>query len=129
MEGKIPKDLILESSKVFICSAWISCSSATINFFSHVDIIKVSKIQQIYCYFKENTSMDFRKVRTWKIIPYRMILITGLSLVRKINILLWVCKTEKVYILHARHFFLCCLGFSRTQDYLIFYSLNKFVFK
>ena len=30
---------------------------------------------------------------------------TGLSLVRKINILLRVCKTGKVYILHARHTF------------------------
>ena len=31
-------------------------------FFSYNDIIKVSKIQQIFCYFKENTSMDFQKV-------------------------------------------------------------------
>ena len=38
-----------------------------------------------------------------KIIPYCTILITGLSLVRKINILL--CKTGKVYILHAKHTF------------------------
>ena len=30
-------------------------------------------------------------------------MITGLSLVRKINILL--CKTGKVYLLHARHTF------------------------
>ena len=44
-------------------------------------------------------------MRTRRTIPYRMILITGLSLVRKINILLWVCKTGKVYILHARHTF------------------------
>ena len=35
-----------------------------------------------------------------------MILITGSSLVRKINILLRVCKTgRKVYIIHARHTF------------------------
>ena len=40
---------------------------------------------------------------TRKIIPYHLILITGLSLLRKTNILL--CKTGKVYILHARHIF------------------------
>ena len=43
------------------------------------------------------------RIRTRKIIPYRKILITSLSLVRKINILLWACKTGKVYILHAGH--------------------------
>ena len=32
------------------------------NFFSQIDVINVSKIQQSYCYFTENTSMDFRKV-------------------------------------------------------------------
>ena len=32
-------------------------------------------------------------------------ILTGLSLVWKINILLWVCKTGKVYIVHARHTF------------------------
>ena len=42
-------------------------------------------------------------MRPRRIIPYRMILITGLSLVRNINILSRVCKTGKVYILHARH--------------------------
>ena len=41
-------------------------------------------------------------------------LITGLSLVRKINILLGVYKTEKLYILHARH------DFFRGQDFLNF---------
>ena len=40
--------------------------------------------------------MDFRKVRTRKIIPHRTILVSGISLVRKINILLWVCKTGKI---------------------------------
>ena len=51
----------------------------------------------------ENPSLYFLKVRTSKIIPYHMILITGLPLVRKMNSLL--CKTEKVYILYARHTF------------------------
>ena len=37
--------------------------------------------------------MDFRKVTTAKIIPYHTILVSGLSFVRKINILLWVCKS------------------------------------
>ena len=46
-----------------------------------------------------------KNMRTRRIIPFRTILITGLSLVRKINILLRVCKTGKVYILHARHTF------------------------
>ena len=54
--------------------------------------------------------------------------ITGLSLVRKINILLWVCKTRKVYILHARHVSFCCLHFFRMHDFLIFYSLNIILF-
>ena len=44
-------------------------------------------------------------MRTRRIIPYCTILITGSSLVRKINILLWVCKTGEMYILHARHTF------------------------
>ena len=38
-----------------------------------------------------------------KIIPYCTILITGLSLVRKINILL--CKTGKVCVLQVRYTF------------------------
>ena len=50
----------------------------------------------------ENTSMDFWKVRTRKKTQNRRILITGLSLVRKINILLSVCKTRKVYILQKQ---------------------------
>ena len=53
----------------------------------------------------ENTSIDFWKVRTTKKTQNRRILITGLSLVRKIIILLSVCKTGKVYILQARHTF------------------------
>ena len=40
---------------------WISRTSAEI-FFSPIDVINVSKIKYIYCYFTENTSMDFRKV-------------------------------------------------------------------
>ena len=45
-----------------------------------------------------------------KTIPHCIILITGLSLVSLtwdywFNVLLWACKTGKVYILHARHTF------------------------
>ena len=60
-----------------ICSAWIGRDSA--EFFFLTD--------QCHKQFKntDNTSMDFQKVRTRKIIPYRTMLITGLSLVRKIN--------------------------------------------
>ena len=43
------------------CSSWTNRTSAGI-FFSQIDVIKVSKIQQIFYYFTENTSMDFRKV-------------------------------------------------------------------
>ena len=32
-------------------------------FFSQINVINVSKVKQIYCYFTENTSMDFRKVK------------------------------------------------------------------
>ena len=49
--------------------------------------------------------MDFWQVRARKIIPYRTILIIGLSVAKKINISSWVCKTGKVYILNARHTF------------------------
>ena len=72
----------------------------------------------------------FTRTRTRKIIPYHTTLITGLSLVRKINFLLRVCKTgRRVYILHARHVSFSCLHFFQTQDFLIFYSLDTFVFK
>ena len=54
---------------------------------------------------KNIRTYEIKNMRTRRIIPYRTILITGLSLVRKINILLWVCKTRQVYILHARHTF------------------------
>ena len=42
-----------------ICSASVSRTFAEI-FFSKIDVINVSKIQQVY--FTENTSMDFREV-------------------------------------------------------------------
>ena len=71
--------------------------------------------------------MDFRKVRI-KIIPYHTILITGLSLVREINILSWVCKTGKVYVLHVRHSFPFVGYIFLMLDFFIFYSLNIFVF-
>ena len=32
------------------------------NFYSQIDVTNVSKIKQTYCYFTENTSMDFWKV-------------------------------------------------------------------
>ena len=54
---------------------------------------------------KHYRGFKWRKMCVMKIIPYCIILITDLSLVRKTNILLWVCKTGKVYILHARHTF------------------------
>ena len=77
-----------------------------------------------------NTSMDFWKVRTRKKTQNRRILITGLSLVRKINILLSVCKTRKVYILQKQDTFnFVVYIFFEQQDFLIFYSLNIFVFK
>ena len=47
-----------------ICSAWISRTSAEI-LFSQINVINVSKIQWIYCYFTENTSIDPRKVKWW----------------------------------------------------------------
>ena len=56
-------------------------------------------------------------------IPYCMILITGLSLVRKINILLRVCKTGKVYILHARHTFPFVVYIFWNTRFLIFFNL------
>ena len=65
----------------------------------------------------ENTSMDFWKVRTRKKTQNRRILITGLSLVRKINILLSVCKTRKVYILQKQDTLLILL--------FTFFSNNK----
>ena len=65
----------------------------------------------------ENTSMDFWKVRTRKKTQNRRILITGLSLVRKINILLSVCKTRKVYILQKQNTLLILL--------FTFFSNNK----
>ena len=66
-----------------------------------------------------------KNMRTRKIIPYRTILITGLWLVRKINVLLWVCKPGKVYILHARHTFpFVVYIFFKCK---IFYSLNIFI--
>ena len=42
-----------------------------------------------------------KNMKTRKIIPYRTILITGLWLVRKVNILLWVYKTGKMYLFHS----------------------------
>ena len=61
--------------------------------------------------------MDFWKVRTRKKTQNRRILITGLSLVRKINILLSVCKTRKVYILQKQDTLLILL--------FTFFSNNK----
>ena len=44
-----------------IYSAWITRTSPEI-FFSQIDVVNVSKIQEIYCYFMDDTSMDFQKV-------------------------------------------------------------------
>ena len=53
----------LKAMKLYkgICSTLISRTSAK-NFFSQIDVINVSKIKQIYCYFTKNISMDFQKV-------------------------------------------------------------------
>ena len=61
-------------------------------------------MRNIFFYLFNNKNIKTRK-REREIIPYGTILIAGLSLVRKINILLWVCKTGNVYKLHARHTF------------------------
>ena len=74
---------------------------------------------------RSHLGLNFLSAKTRKIILYRMILITGLWLVRKVNILLWVCKTGKVYLLHA--VFLLLFTFFQTQDFLNFYSLNIFI--
>ena len=70
-----------------------------------------------------------KNMKTRKIIPYRTILITGLWLVRKVNISLWVYKTGKMYLFHScqTHLSFCCLHFFQTQDFLTFYSLNIFI--
>ena len=44
-----------------ICFAWISCTFVK-TFSSQIDVTYVSKIQQIYCYFTESTSMGFWRV-------------------------------------------------------------------
>ena len=46
--------LFLKTTKLCICSAWLRRTFAEI-FFSSIDIINVSKIQQIYRYFTEKT--------------------------------------------------------------------------
>ena len=72
--------------------------------------------------------MDFPKVRTRKIIPYRTIFITGLSLVRKINILWWLCKTGKVHTLFqfsTRSFFNWSLRHLLDTCFLIILSLHN----
>ena len=78
------------------CPLWGGNLKKIITFVT-CSLFGMSAIGRFHCNYK-NTS-------TRKIIPYRTILITGLWLVRKINILLWVCKPGKVYILHARHTF------------------------
>ena len=77
-------------------------------FFNTLINFKLINMRNILFYLFDNhkniRTYEIKNMRTRRI-PYRTILITGLSLVRKINILLWVCKTGKVYILHARHTF------------------------
>ena len=67
-------------------------------------------------------------MKTRKIIPYSMILITGFSLVRKINIFLWACKTGKMYILYARHTFPFAIYIFSSKRFLNFLFF-KYVFK
>ena len=87
-------------------------------------------ILNLFSSHKNIRTYEIKNMRTRRIIPYRMLLITGLSLVRKINILLWVYKTGKVYILHAKNMFpFVVYIFFWMHNFLIFYSLNIFVFK
>ena len=83
-------------------------------------------MRKIFIYLFNNNNIRTYKIknmRTRRMIPYRMILITGLSLVRKINILLRVCKTGKVYILHARHTFPFVVYIFSNTRFLIFFNL------
>ena len=76
-------------------------------------LINTRNIYIFFIYLIITKISEQENIRMKKIIPYCTILITNLSLVRKINILLWVCKTEKVYILHTSYlFFYYFLDFS-----------------
>ena len=73
---------------------------------------------------------EIKNMRTRRIIPYRTILITGLSLVWKINSFYYEYVNRKsVYTSWQTHVSFCCLHFFRMPNFLIFYSLNIFVFK
>ena len=63
--------LFIEMMKLYkdIFSAWISCTSAEI----------FSKIKQIYCYFTENTSMDFRKVCVLLLLLLPLVTLSAIS--------------------------------------------------
>ena len=72
--------LFIETMKLYkdIFSAWISCTSPEI-FFSQTDVINVSKIKQIYCYFTENTSMDFWKVCVLLLLLLSLVTLSAIS--------------------------------------------------
>ena len=85
-------------------------------FFSQTDIINISKIQWIYCYFMEKVKkMTLRKNNS---ISHDL---DKWFIIRKINILLWVCKTGKVHILHARNTlpFVVYIFFKHTKKVLL----------
>ena len=95
-------------------------------FFNTLINFKLINMRNILFYLFDNhkniRTYEIKNMRTRRI-PYRTILITGLSLVRKINILLWVCKTGKVYILHARHTFPFVVYIFSNTRFLIFFNL------
>ena len=79
----------------------------------------MSAIGKFYC--------NDKNVRTGKIIPYRTILITGLWLVRKINISFEYVNQEKcIYFMSDIPFLLLFTFFSKARLF-IFYSLNIFI--
>ena len=102
-------------------------------FFNTLINFKLINMRNILFYLFDNhkniRTYEIKNMRVRRIIPYRTIFITGLSLVGKLNILLWVCKAGKVYTSWQTHVSFCCLHFVRKHHFLIFYSLNIFVFK
>ena len=64
-----------------------------------------------------------KNMKTRKIIPYRTILITGLWLVRKVNILLWVYKTGKTYLFHSCQTHLSFISFMPDTPFLLLFTV------
>ena len=77
-----------------ICFAWISCTFVK-TFSSQIDVTNVSKIQQIYCYFTESTSMGFWRV-TYENVEKK-------HFITNISIYIWsqtICSFMKFYFVH-----------------------------